>query len=126
MSKILQHSFEIRKDYEREFIKVDSIKLSYANGGGRSWKRTEWNTVTLHTLRTDLELSNRGVIVMERPQFIGSAEEDGRRRTNDSNRGIRGGKDTGVERNPEKRENYAGGKRTPLQEMGQRAIHYDM
>ena len=81
ISKILQHSFEIRKDYEREFIKVDSIKLSYANGGGRSWKRTDWNSVTLHALRTDLELSNRGVIVMERPQFIGSLrrmEEEGR------------------------------------------------
>ena len=72
ISKILQHSFEIRKDYKREFIKVDSIKLSYANGGGRSWKRTDWNSITLHALRTDLELSNRGVIVMERPQFIGS------------------------------------------------------
>ena len=41
ISKILQHAFELRKDYEREFIKVDSIKLSYANGGGRSWKRTD-------------------------------------------------------------------------------------
>lgn len=40
-SKILQHSFEMRKDYKREFIKVDSIKLSYANGDGRSWKRTD-------------------------------------------------------------------------------------
>ena len=81
VSKILQHSFEMSKDYEREFIKVDSIKLSYANVGGRSWKRTDWNSVTLHALRTDLELSNRGVIVMERPQFIGSLrrmEEEGR------------------------------------------------
>ena len=81
ISKILQHSFEIRKDYEREFIKVDSIKPSYANGGGRNWKRTDWNSVTLRALRTDLELSNRGVIVMERPQFIGSLrrmEEEGR------------------------------------------------
>ena len=81
VSKILQHSFEMRKDYEREFIKVDSIKLSYVNGGGRKWKRTDWNLVTLHPLRTDLELSNRGVIVMERPQFIGSLrkiEEEGR------------------------------------------------
>ena len=41
VSKILQHSFEMRRDYEREFIKVDSIKLSYASGGGRSWKRTD-------------------------------------------------------------------------------------
>ena len=81
VSKILQHSFGMRKDYEREFIKVDSIKLSYANGGGRNWKRTDWNSVTLHALRTDLELSNRVVIVMERPQFIGSLrrmEEEGR------------------------------------------------
>ena len=81
ISKILQHAFELRKDYEREFIKVDSIKLSYANGGGRSWKRTDWNSTTLHALRTDLELSNRGIIVMERPQFIGSLrrmEEEGR------------------------------------------------
>ena len=81
VSKVLQHSFEMRKDYEREFIKVDSIKLSYANGGGRNWKRTDWNSVTLHALRTDLELSNRGVIVMERPQIIGSLrrmEEEGR------------------------------------------------
>ena len=38
ISKILQHPFEMRKDYQREFIKVDSIKLSYANGGGRAWK----------------------------------------------------------------------------------------
>ena len=81
ISKILQHAFELRKDYEREFIKVDSIKLSYANGGGRSWKRTDWNSTTLHALRTDLELSNRGIIVMERPQFRGSLrrmEEEGR------------------------------------------------
>ena len=81
ISKILQHAFELRKDYEREFIKVDSIKLSYANGGGRNWKRTDWNSTTLHALRTDLELSNRGVIVMERPQFIESLrrmEEEGR------------------------------------------------
>ena len=81
ISKILQHTFELRKDYEREFIKVDSIKLSYANGGGRNWKRTDWNSTTLHALRTDLELSNRGIIVMERPQFIGSLrrmEEEGR------------------------------------------------
>ena len=81
VSKILQHSFEMRKDYEREFIKVDSIKLSYANRGGNSWKRTDWNSTTLHALRTDLELSNRGVIVMERPKFIGSLrrmEEEGR------------------------------------------------
>ena len=81
ISKILQHAFELRKDYEREFIKVDSIKLSYANGGGRNWKRTHWNSTTLHALRTDLELSNRGIIVMERPQFIGSLrrmEEEGR------------------------------------------------
>ena len=81
ISKILQHPFEIRKDYEREFIKIDSVKLSYANGGGRAWKRTDWNSDTLHALRTDLELSNRGIIVMERPQFIGSLrrmEEEGR------------------------------------------------
>ena len=81
ISKILQHPFEMRQDYEREFIKVDSIKLSYANGGGRTWKRTDWNSSTLHALRTDLELSNRGMIVMERPQFIGSLrrmEEEGR------------------------------------------------
>ena len=81
ISKILQHAFELRKDYEREFIKVDSIRLSYANGGGRNWKRTDWNSTTLHALRTDLELSNRGIIVMERPQFIGSLrrmEEEGR------------------------------------------------
>ena len=81
VSKILQHPFEMRKDYEREFIKVDSIKLSYANGGGKAWKRTDWNSDTLHALRTDLELSNRGIIVMERPQFIGSLrrmEEEGR------------------------------------------------
>ena len=81
ISKILQHAFELRKDYEREFIKVDSIKLSYANGGGRNWSRTDWNSTTLHALRTDLELSNRGIIVMERPQFIGSLrrmEEEGR------------------------------------------------
>ena len=81
ISKILQHAFELRKDCEREFIKVDSIKLSYANGGGRNWRRTDWNSTTLHALRTDLELSNRGIIVMERPQFIGSLrrmEEEGR------------------------------------------------
>ena len=81
LSKILQHPFEMRKDYEREFIKVDSIKLSYANGGGRAWKRGDWNSDTLHSLRTDLELSNRGIIVMERPQFIGSLrrmEDEGR------------------------------------------------
>ena len=81
MSKILQHPFEMRMDYEREFIKVDSIQLSYANGGGKAWKRTDWNLGTLHALRTDLELSNRGIIVMERPQFIGSLrrmEEEGR------------------------------------------------
>ena len=81
VSKVLQHPFEMRKDYEREFMKVDSIKLSYANGGGRAWKRTDWNSSTLHALRTDLELSNRGIIVMERPQFIGSLrrmEEEGR------------------------------------------------
>ena len=81
VSKILQHPFEMRKDYEREFIKVDSIKLSYANGGGKAWKRTDWNSGTLHALRTDLELSNRGIIVMERPQFIESLrrmEEEGR------------------------------------------------
>ena len=81
VSKILQHPFEMRKDYERESIKVDSIKLSYANGEGETWKRTDWNSGTLHALRTDLELSNRGIIVMERPQFIGSLrrmEEEGR------------------------------------------------
>ena len=81
VSKILQHPFEMRKDYEREFIKIDSIKLSYANGGGKAWKRTDWNSGTLHALRTDLELSNRGIILMERPQFIGSLrrmEEEGR------------------------------------------------
>ena len=79
--KIPQHLFEMRKDYEREFIKVDSIKLGYVNGGGKAWKRTDWNSGTLHALRTDLELSNRGIIVMERPQFIGSLrrmEEEGR------------------------------------------------
>ena len=51
------------------------------NGVGRAWKRTDWNSGTLHALRTDLELSNRGIIVMERPQFIGSLrrmEEEGR------------------------------------------------
>ena len=81
ISKILPHTFEIRKEYEREFIKVDSIRLSYANGGGRIWMRMDWNSTTLHALRTDLELSNRGIIVMERPQFIGSLrrmEEEGR------------------------------------------------
>ena len=81
VSKILQHPFEMRKDNEREFIKIDSIKLSYASGGGKAWKRTDWNSGTLHALRTDLELSNRGIIVMERPQFIGSLrrmEEEGR------------------------------------------------
>ena len=36
VSKILQHPFEMRKDYEREFMKVDSIKLSYTNGGGKA------------------------------------------------------------------------------------------
>ena len=36
VSKILQHAFEMRKDYERKFIKVDSIRLSYANGEGRA------------------------------------------------------------------------------------------
>ena len=51
ISKILQHAFELRKDYEREFVKVDSIRLSYANGGGRGWKRTDWNSTTLHALR---------------------------------------------------------------------------
>ena len=83
ISKILQHAFELRKDYKREFIKVDSIKLSYVNGGGRNWKRTDWNSTTLHALRTDLELSNRGIIVMERPQFIGSLRrmEEERRTT---------------------------------------------
>ena len=81
VSKILQHPWEMRKDYEREFIKIDSIRLSYANGGGRAWRRTDWNSDTLHALRTDLELSNRGIIVMERPQFIGSLrrmEDEGR------------------------------------------------
>ena len=81
VTKILQHPFEMRKDYEREFMKVDSIKLSYTNGGGKAWKRTDWNSSTLHALRTDLKLSNRGIIVMERPQFIGSLrgmEEEGR------------------------------------------------
>ena len=81
VSKVLQYLFKMRKDYEREFIKVDSIKLSYTKGGGRSWKRTDWNSVMLHTLRTDLKLSNRGVIVVERPQFIRSLrrmEEEGR------------------------------------------------
>ena len=81
ISKILQHQFEMRTDYEREFMKVDSIKLSYANRGGRTWKRTDWNSGTLHALRTDLELSNRGIIVMESPQFVGSRrriEEEGR------------------------------------------------
>ena len=41
VSKILQYPFEMRKDYEREFIKIDPIRLSYANGGGRAWRRTD-------------------------------------------------------------------------------------
>ena len=82
ISKELQYFFELRKDNEREYIKVDSIKLSYANGGGRIWKRTDSNLGILHALRTDLELSKKGIIVMERPRFIGSQRrmgEEGRK-----------------------------------------------